>query len=321
MPDNLLYIPETNPVLFYDTARANINAYFTKHFEKWMFTERFLDWQQPEEFCQIWQTDDIVRLQFESNFDPIIVNLLDAEDNIVITTPALIGLPNKFLPGFFSFEVEISLADLPTGCYRFQILAGPEGDLQKTFISPCQYISSEQIRNSIRMEYWSSKPYHKDIIWLTGIKMQYRTLGHLGFLDKARSDLFSRDQKWNPGLIQSNSAKQFPFYVGDEFGIPDDHYNIVDNIWSCDNVLLDGKPFGIADSTKAEVIPVDDTMDYPKRGFKYTLEEGVNRNSRIFGITTDTTKKLMVQIMVDGKAFGDLSNQGSSNAVPVITEE
>jgi len=47
------------------------------------------------------------------------------------------------------------------------------------------------------------------------------------------------------------------------------------------------------------------------------FELGLNRNSRIFMINTDTTKKMMVGINVEGRVFGDLANQGSGNTVPI----
>ena len=45
------------------------------HFEKYPFEERLYYWQQRENYRQVWQTTDIIRLQFESNFDPIIVSV------------------------------------------------------------------------------------------------------------------------------------------------------------------------------------------------------------------------------------------------------
>lgn len=319
MADNFIYIPEVNPIIFYDVDRVNLDKYYTKHFEKWMFSERLLDWQVREDYTQLWQTDDIINLQFESTFDPIIVELLDSSGTAVITLPALIGLPNEFLPGTYSFEVAMSLAGLTTGCYALRITLGSAGPTQKTLLSDTQYISSEPIPNTICLEYWHSARFHKDVIWATGIQMQFRVNGSFGFLDKARTDSFIRNQRNSLVLLQSKAAKQWPVYFGDEYGLPDDIYNLVDEIWGCDNVLIDGKPFGIADNTKAEFIDVG--FEYPKRGFKYTVEEGLNRNSRVFAVDTDTTKKLVHTIFVDKKVLGDTGNQGSGDTVPVLNIE
>lgn len=317
MADNFLYIPFINPVKFFDVDQEDLPKYFTKHFDEWEFPERLYDWQQPEDYVQIWQTTDIIPLQFESTFDPIIVKLLNSDGIAIITLPALIGLPNKFYPNTFSFEVAMSLADLPTGCYRLQITAGAAGPTQKTFLSNKQYISSIQIENSLCLEYWNSR-FHEDVVFETGIKFQFRVHGYFGLLDPGRKDEQYRDEKYNPTILNSRTFRQWPVHFGDEFGLPDDIIDLLNRIWSCDNVLIDSKSFGISDGGKFEFIEID---TYPKRGVKLIVEEGINRNSKIFKIDTDPNKKLMHSIMVDKKVFGNTGTQNSDDTVPVITAE
>lgn len=130
MPDNKLEIPELNPIIFYDINRANLSKYFTKYMQDYMFSERLYYWQQRTDYCQVWQVEDIIKLQFESTFDPIVVNLLDKYGNIVIALPALIGLPNIYEPLKYSFEISMSLAGLLTDFYYLQIIAGINGPSQ-----------------------------------------------------------------------------------------------------------------------------------------------------------------------------------------------
>ena len=314
--DNSISIPELNPIIFYETFRENLPKYFTKFLGDFMFRERQYAWQQRSDYVQVWQTTDIINLQFSSMFDPIIVKLVDENGDVVITLPALIGLPNKFIPNTFSFEVNMSLADLPTGYYCLLLELGSEGPLQKILISDCQFISSEQIENTLLLEYFNSR-FRGDVIFETGIKFQFRVFGNFGFLDKARKDEVYRDEKYTSTLLNSKSAKQWPVNFGDEYGLPDEVINLLDEIWSCDNVSIDGKPFGIADGSKPEYTTIESEGIYPKRGMKVTVESGFNRNSKVFSLDTDVTKKLTSSIMVDAQVFGDVSNQGSSNTVPV----
>lgn len=326
MPDNKLEIPELNPIIFYDINRANLSKYFTKYMQDYMFSERLYYWQQRTDYCQVWQVEDIIKLQFESTFDPIIVNLLDKYGNIVIALPALIGLPNIYEPLKYSFEISMSLAGLLTDFYYLQIIAGINGPSQRILISDVQYISAVPLNNTLLLEYFNSK-FHKDVIFETGIKFQYRVYGVFGFLDKQRKDQQYRDQKYTPALLKSRSAKQWPVHLGikpenilykvDDPGLPDDVINLIDEILSCDNVYFDNKLMGLADGSKIEYITVDDAGNYPKRGLKIILEEGINRNSRLFGINLDPTKKLSVVINADAQIFGDTGNQGSGNTVPI----
>ena len=319
MADNFLYIPLINPVKFFSPDRATTDTYFTPHFDDFPFAERLYDWQEPSQFFQIWQTTDIIPLQFESTFDPIIVELLDRYDEAIITLPALIGLPNRYLPDTHSFEVNMSLATVPaTGCYRMRVTAGT-GDGQQTFISAWMYISIEPIENSLLVKYRNSR-FHQDVMFETGIEFQYRVLGHIGFLTPGRADEAYKDQKLNPAMLNSKTFRQFLLVFGDEFGLPDDVIDLLNRIWSCNDVHVDNKSFGISDGGKFELADVDEGR-YPKRGVRLVVEEGINRNSSVFAVTTDTSKKLTYAIFPEGKVFGDLSNQGSSNVVPIYTIE
>lgn len=316
MADNILFVPFVNPVKFYEVITP-VSKYQLKQFDDYKFEDRLLPWQSTEFYEQIWQTDDIINLQFESTFDPIIVSLINDDGGSVITLPALIGLANKFLANTYSFEVAMSLSSVPTGCYRVKIVAGTGGS-QRTYLSGHQYISSTPITNTICLEYFNSR-YHQDVVFETGIKFQYRIFGYLGFLDPGRKDELYRDERWNPALLNSRTTRHFPVFFGNERGITDDEIDLLNRIWSCDNVTIDKKAFGIADNGKFEFTG---ETDYAKRGLRLLLEEGINRNSKAFAITTDTSKKLVTTIIVDASVFGDTSNQGSANTVPVynITE-
>lgn len=318
MADNFLYIPFINPVKFFAADRAALDKYFTKHFDEWQYSERQYEWQQPEDYTQVWQTTDIINLQFESTFDPIIVELVNSNGESVITLPALVGLPNIFYSNTYSFEVAMSLASVTTGCYRLKVTAGSAGPTQKIYLSDRQYISEIPIENTLCLEYYNSR-FHEDVVFETGVKFQYRVFGNIGFLDPGRKDEQYRDERYNPAILSSKTFRQFPVYFGDEFGLPDDVIDLLNRIWSCDNISIDNKPFGISEGGKFEFTEVDSS--YPKRGVKLIVEEGINRHSRIFSIETDTNKKLNYGIMVDKKVFGDTGNQGSGNTVPIITVE
>lgn len=308
---NYFYIPELNPVVFFKKDNASLPKFQYRHFEDFPFAKRSYFWQEPADYCQVWQTTDIIYLQFESTFDPIIVSLLDSNGNAVLVLPALIGLPNKFLPYAYSFEVGMSLAGLTTGCYTIQIEAGI-GAEKETYISGFhQYISSTILENTLMLEYKNSR-FHNDVIFETGIVFQKRIPGFIGFLDPARNDDKYKDQRYNPALLNSRVSKQWPVHFGDEYGLPDDEINTLHQIWSCNNVFIDQRPFGLAGNF--EYVAVD---RYQKRGVKVLVEAGINRNSRIFAAGVDSTKKLITTAIVQAKIFGDTAAQGSNNTVPV----
>jgi hypothetical protein len=317
MADNFLYIPFINPVKFYSPDRAVTPKYFTRHFDDFPFAERLYDWQEAVDFTRIWQVDDIINLQFESTFDPISVELLDNNDVPVITLPAVLGLANVYYPNTYSYEISMSLAGVATGCYRIRITAGT-GDSQKMYYSKCQFISEDPIDNSILIEYYHNR-FHEDVMFETGIKFQCRMLGHFGFLEPGRDEQKFKDQRYNPSVLSSRTSRGFDLFFGDDFGLPDDEVDLLNRIWGCSNVSLDGKSFGAVEP-KFDFVEAAEGR-YPKRGVKLKVEEGLNRYSSVFAQSIDSNKKLFYSINVEAKLFGDTSNQGSGNTVPIITIE
>jgi hypothetical protein len=319
MADNLIYDPLLNPVKFYDLDLVNDPAFYTKHFDDYPFEERLLPWQDAVTFKQIWQTTDIIYLQFESEFDPIIIELENTFGETVITLPAIVGLPNQYYPNTRSYEVAMSLADLPSGCYRVKRTRG-SGDEEKIDYTKWMYISDTPFDfPTMLVQYWHSR-FKDGVMFETGIRFQVRIPGHIGRLKPGRVMESYKDQRYNPSVLSSRAYRGFPAVFGDEFGLPDDMIDLINRIWGCNNVMLDNKSFA-AIGTEMEQITVGTNEDHPKSGLIVEVEEGVNRDSKIFTQTLDVNKKLVYGIMVSNKVWGDTSNQGSSNTVPVINIE
>jgi len=324
MADNNIIIPELNPITFYDVERTQLDKYFTKHMEQWKFHERLYFWEERQNYIQIWQKEEIVYLQFSANFDPINVKLVDKYGRVVFEQIALIGMPNIYEPGHYCFEVAFNLGDIVAGdpsfvsdCYFFIIEAGPTGPTMKTYISDRQYISTTPIANSLLLTY-SHPYYYKEVMFETGIEFQFRVMGSWGRLEKARNDVFYRDQKYNPTTIESRSSKRWPIYFGDQGGLPDDIFNLIDEILGCREVTIDNRLMTVADGAKFEFFQLEKLR---KRAFKIDMEASLARNSRRFSLNVDTEKRLLMSAMVSRKVFGDLANQGSSNTVPTIRVE
>lgn len=314
---NNLEIPYINPVKFVRVNPQTNPKYFTKHFDDYLFADRLLPWEQREDYIQIWQTTDNVPLQFESEFDPIIVYLLDQYGNKKITLPALNNMPNKFKPGYYCFEILMALSSITkSGCYRFQIEAG-SGSEKEYYISGRQHISTTPYTfPNFMLEYWHDR-FHLDIMFETGWRGALRLPGHFGKLIPGVKNEIMRDEKYNNTILSSRTFRQFPLYHCDEYGIPEDVLDQLNGIWTCRNVTVDRELYAAVDGKFEEVkIP-----GYPKSGVKLLVEPGINRNSKVFSQTIDTTQRIISSIPLDMKVFGDLSNAGSTNAMPVINME
>ena len=309
--DNFLYIPTINPVPFYNEDIVQPMAYQTKQFDDYNFDNRLQPWQMAAKYIRIWQTTDIISLQFEASFDPIRIELLNQYNQSVITLSALTKLPNKYIKGMYAFEVQLSLAGLQTGCYRLKASFG-SGDGMLVMYSPKQYISSEPIADSILINYYNSK-YFKDVIFETGIQFTVRVQGVIDD-DKSTRSLKQeqyRNQAYSNRILSSKSTRNVPVYFK---WLSADLSDLIEQIFECNNVMLDGKLYGLAENSKIEYLEAD---KYRLRGMKLMLEPNLNRNSRIYALNANTNYPLFVTTIVDAKVFGDTGNQGNSNRVPV----
>lgn len=315
--EDMLYIPFENPVKFFRTTRFMLQQakYFTKRFDDFMFSERGYSWQDESEYCDIWQTSDTVRIQVESVSDPVVLFLVDHDGRKIRTIPAQLKLRNINLENTFAYEMELSLAGLDSGCYYFQLEVGGGLDLQ-IFISSCQSIYDGQIEGSLLLEYRNSIA-KGDVLYETGITFMKRLFGYIGKLEPGAKNEMARDQKWNPVMLNSIPFRSWPIFFGTDYGVPDDIIDLLNRVWGCDDVLVDGDPYGVSDGGKFEFFESDSM--YRKRGVKLVVDEGVNRNSKMFSLSNqDTTKRIVWAIFVDPGMLGAIGSDESTDAVKIL---
>jgi hypothetical protein len=314
---NSIYTPALNPDIFYSGATVSA-PYLTKHIDQFSFLDRGRPWLQNGKFRKIWMTSDIKRGQFSSTFDPVLVELVNQYNIPVITLPALAGIANKFFPGTHIFEFEMSLADLETGCYRMKRTLG-SGDTKQIEYGDWEYISSTPIKETILIEYWSSKDYDKDVVFKTGIRFQLRVPGFIDYdktgRNKKKEDY--RNQKYTNVRLSSKSVEKVPVYFGMtptsilHYGLPSEITNLIELIFELDNVTLDGKAFSLP-----EEFEYTDDKGFRLRGMSASMEPRLNRYSRVREIDVDPNKRIIMGAMADVRVLGDTSGQGSTNAVP-----
>lgn len=307
---NFLYIPELNPVKLVDMSPTVLPQYLSKMLEDYRYADTLREFQEQVFYSQKYQTSDVIYLQFESNFDPIQVQLIDENGAVRVSLNATQKLLNIYQAGFYVYEATISLASIPPGLYYVKVLAG-----SKTLISEpiCVQTTHEK---TILFEYWNTK-YHQDVIFETGIHFSFRCEAMIGFLNPGNQEVVYEDQKLNPTVISSRPFSSFKLWIGSERGIPDWVIKKMNYIWSCNSVLLDGHSYAKNSDAKLEIKEED---GYPMRGLAFDIREGINRGSKIISPDVDTTKKISVAYQMDSRIFGDLTNPGS-NLVPLISTD
>jgi hypothetical protein len=311
---NIINIPFLNPVRFVDLDPVELPQFQTKHFDDYWFKEQLQDYETVIDFKQKFQTSDTIYLQFEANFASIQLQVIDCEQNVLLSQAATQVRANKYLPGYYVYEITLSLAAFDPGTIWLKLSLG----LGSKFCISEPIQIAESWPNTILFQYNHSK-YHGDVIFETGIVFGFRCEGVIRRLDPASERTFYRDQKLNPTTLKVRPFRAFELGIGHLTGIPDWMIDKMDWIWSCDNVLSDGKSFAVLEDSKFEDQEIH--KQYPLRHWTLKIQEGINRASKIVGVDVNPNKKLFVVYQIDGTVFGDLSAQAGSNLVPITSSE
>jgi hypothetical protein len=313
---NQLYIPWLNPVRFYAATPAVFDQYLTKHFDDYPFAQQILPWQEPSNYAQKWQNSDTIYLQFQSNFEPLNIDIIGKYGEVIVggSFVATQKGANMDIPGMYIYEFSISLASIPAGCYHLKLSNGNDAELH--MISE-PFSVKEKWDNTVLLAYKNSR-FIGDVVFETGIFFEFRVEGSFGFLQPGANIEAYEDQKANPEILSARPYRIFPLTIGGTFGVPDWAVDLFNLIWCCNYVLVDGKEF--ARSGEGQ-ITFNEIEDYPMRGATIELREGINRGSKIVIPNVNTNMLFMVIKPVDTRLFGNYATGSSTNLVPIETAE
>lgn len=308
---NRIYYPILNPVPMYELNPTMDPAHMTKHFLDYPFEDLIQDWEEPVEYVQPWNTLDTVPFQFISNFNPIQIDIIDLMGNVIAPFVAPPGRQDTDNPGWYAYELFIPMAGL-SGCYRFKLSGGGI----PLMVSRIQQVSANS-KGTILFAYRNSRK-HGDVLFETGITMKYRVIGTIGRVGPGENAISMDSQRYNPTVLSSKQFRSFPLSIGGTYGIPDEDVDLIANIFSCDDVKLDGKKFAKPSDSKYEF---NEQEDYPLRGMGVNIREGINRGSRIIEPGVNPNRRATVAYGIDTSIFGDKNTAGISSRIRITAVE
>lgn len=311
---NIIYIPLLNPIKFVELDPVQLPQYLTKHFDDFWASEQLQSYETVINVTQKYQTSDTIYLQFESNFASIQMSVIDCDQTALLTQAATQVRANKYLAGYYVYELTLSLAAFSAGTIWLKLSLG----LGSKFMISEPIELAEKWPNTILYQYNNSK-YHGDVVFETGIVFGFRCEAVIEGYEPGSERTSYRDQKLNPATLKVRPFDSFTVVAGHRVGIPDWVVKRMNWIWSCDNVLLDGKSFAVLDDGKLDDQEIH--KQYPLKHWALKIQEGVNRASKIVGVDVDPNKKLFITYQMDGTVWGDLSVQAGSNLVPILSSE
>lgn len=304
-----IYIPFLNPVKFVELNRTQAAQYESRHMDDYLFADQLQAWQTKVGFRQKWTIHDAVNLQFESNFGGVQVQVVDCELNVFLTQNATQVRRNLQLDGFFIYQTTISWNGFTPGVYYILLTLG--GTTQ--MISEPQQLYTS-LPGSLLFEYTNSK-FFGDIIFETGFSPSVR-LDAAVLIPEAPGNLRSAyiDQQYNATTLKGLPHRSFNLVIEKDHGAPPWMADMMNWIFSCDNVSIDGKPYAVVDAN-IEGNQLD--PQYPLRAYSIKVQEGINRSSKIVGVSVDPNKRLLITHVIDATIYHDIYADAGSNLITI----
>lgn len=314
--NNELTIPELNPVLFYDKARALLPQYHNKFAGDWLPLEALKPWQGFGRYFQKWQTSDAISLQVFSNIAPLTLKLINCKGATIRTLQFQQKQKNRRDPSLFIYEASLSLAGIPDGRYRLELEVG--SPLVKTLESDWLDIAADWPHSAL-IEYKNSAYYGDVIFPVTGWAPSFRVEGWFKKAAPASKDEVYVDESYNQRMMFSDPFQVWEFIIGPATGVPEWVAEKLNWILGCDEIYIDGMEFTKADGGKFQEIEQDGV---PFRGYSINLAPTNRRPSKHFFMNgAQGGKRLLVALNVETKGFADTSLGSSSDVATIIDVE
>lgn len=302
---NILYYPNLNPIKFY--LPSPDTTYESRDIDDFEFFDSIAEWEEHVDYCQPWNKTDQTKLQLMADFGPHNLVIKDLDGITITTIPFNQIAQSQDQPGLYIYECPIDFNLLDVGQYRFYHEAGLDDKL--IVRSRIQDICTRH-KHSLLLEYYHFQ-YHEGVVFETGFKPKFRVEGANKFKSPASIGEDFEDQTLDESLLSAIPYRVYELIIGDAKGVPPDVIDLVNMIFTCTTVNIDGKGFVKPIENKWEENQQD---GYPAKGWRTELRPAVNRTTRIYNNNDPQNSKVSIVINADSKGFG-LDTGGTNTQV------
>lgn len=309
---NNIRFSHLNPVNFYEMNPQVISQYVSRDIDTNPYIDTLEQWQSKRPYLQPWQLNDTVRLQFESDYAPVKIKVIDGYERIYDTIALTQMALNVNDPNFHIYECAIALTPYDPGNYFFLLEVGLDSDNKplQTFISEPQNFSTRQ-KESLLLEY-KHYQFKGNTIFETGFAPNIRFKGRLSLKSPSAKDTFFEDEHLSQRLGDGRPFEVWELNIGGTTGVPDWMAKKINRILTCSHTLFDGKQF-----TKAgeAMQPVSEKL-YPMRSWLMDMRDTANKDGVTYTNNQVNLGPESFVISVDSKGFS-LSATGEEQILDV----
>jgi hypothetical protein len=310
MAQNILDISSLNPIKFREKGYVNPLPYNTNFMDDWNFSQTIPSFFEKKTYYQPWQQNDIIYLQFLSNYTPLQLTLVDCNGTFVDAFAMSYVATSIEGSGQKVYEASIALNTYPEGVYQLILSAG--SPVIETLESELFQIKTFW-ENSIKFEYKNAENDF-DIAFETLIQFGLRVHGGLRKFQPGADRTVFIDQTRNATQLLGRSFYTYELVIGDANGIPDYMIKRISEMFLCSHILIDGKQFSA--NANSKFAPINDWGN-PFTGWTMEVQEADKKNSRKFITDGNGNVSSSVVYQVQAKGFGAKTGPAGTNVLQI----
>ncbi len=267
--------------------------------------------QKP--YAQKWQHDNIIYHQFQSQQDPIRLEVYNCKGERIsgadqVATVVTTSISTSI---FNVYQINQALNTLPSGYYFLVLKIGASDDPQ--YISEC--IDLKTVHPDTRLFQYKNSYNRQSMIFENNFEPEFRVEASIEEFSPMCDDKIYIDQSRNAVTLSSFPYRAYDLKVGASYGIPDWIIDKLNRIMGNDSVKIDGKLYVKSDGAKWK--PKRETL-YPWVGWSLDIQEAMNKSAIRFdedpGISSD---EIMITFNFETAGYGDFDGPASSNIIQV----
>lgn len=309
MAQNIIDISLQNPIKFRQKNFVQPAVFNRKYFDDHFFTDTVADFEEKVDYYQPWQKNETIFLHFLSNYEPHTIELWTIQGDRKAILP-MTYIPSSIeISGVKVYEVAIPLASYGEGDYRFRVLSG----------NGIEELESEKIclrdlhENTIKFDYRHFENDF-DMAYETKINPGFRVQGRVMEGEPHTDRVVFIDQPNNIEQLSAKTYYQDKLVIGDAGGTPFWVALWINEIFRCNEVLIDGKQYVIPDGAKWEK---NIEENYPMAGWRIDIRPANIRSSKRFKPLLDPANGSSIVYNIDVTGFGPITGPASGSTVQI----
>lgn len=265
------------------------------HFDDRWQCESILSFQKPAYYKQKWVKTDTTKLQIESTIAPAALKVYNASAQVVKT----IAWTEVFAAANYKiYELTFDISDLPDGVYwiyqQVTILAINWEALSEPIHSKASW------PNTMLITYKNS--FNKDgVAWTTGLQMSFRVEAAIMDMEPDAEITSYINQTRDTTVLDGTPFRKYKLYIGEAPGVSPYITDILNRIFVCDYVSIEGKRYTRESGAKLEI---SRQKNYPLVGASLEIVEATNQDGLQFSETTPLAPGIVIAYNMQTAFFG-----------------